>query len=310
LYLKSKSETARIIERIPEVKNEKLLTYLKRGFTKIFAAKEILKRIKEGKIDSPEGYLRSILQDFKIDEKEARAIKEKAALLLKQKGLLTKRNILIIFDNLESGTVLNKIIKTYIREEEIPNYILKEMFQKATAKQLKETLGWKLLKQAEKADELLPIIYRGKGTLRIAALKKIKNFDVDPPDVIEIMESVPKSAQEIWHWLKEGGRLSGFPLEDLLEVVNRIDIPTIKLEAAETMLPRVTEKIQEIEKEREESPTLYENQYTGQKRKLEELKRSKKKIEKVIQELRKTPSETESQESNDMKMEAVYTPQP
>jgi len=296
------------IEQMPSMKEKDLLSWIRRGgVLGVEAAKEVLNRCRQGRLESPEKALKFILTTLKttgVTEKQVLELKNKTANLMIKRGFLDEDSFLTILHEIDSLEILEKATRKYrLKNKKIPNHVLRKIFRRIPA--LREEIGKILLVQAREADDLLIIEEEMKGSLQRKAWKKHwKKFGMSTEDAIWLMSSVDELAEATWKKLKKERRIKELSIEDLTEIADYTEIPNFKLRVARKGLKLVMKEIKRREKERKKYPALY-GKSGDEMRELTNLYEQKEKLEDIIKEVQETARK--STIVNDEKMITITT---
>ncbi len=225
----------RIIERWIEkfggdeekLKNE-LLGAIKRGRKLgILAAKEAIKRFPTKEILYEILKLRSKGVTREI-AKEKEKIKVEAAKIAKERGFIDERFLFAILEEVEDKKLQRKISREYLRENQrISKELLKEIVKETKLKEATK----RLLKIANTQDDLLIIIENATRKIQLQAVEKLFKIGISKEDFVWLVAfSEPKLAEIIWQRGKEIEIFKTLDVDDLYEIGNYTESPSIKRE--------------------------------------------------------------------------------
>lgn len=276
-------------EKIKEMSDEELIrTTERKGLWSIVAAEEILSRMsKERIIDGRKFHAILEIRGTQGTRKETKEVKEEAVKLIKEKGFLDERSVLVILDEIDSQEILESVIRKYLGESKnIPNYLLGKMIRRIKLLSLKEVLARIVLDQNPSTDDFLVIEEELEGSpLQIEAEDKHWKAGMSTDDFTWLVADgsplgSPLQAERNWEKGKKG-MIEKLSIEQLNEIFRYTEALIVKIEVREELLSRLEEELERLRKTLKKNPanTKIEYRLWDLEKIKEEVKGESKKME-------------------------------
>ena len=256
----------RWLEKIKNSSNEELLTTIWRGgAVGIEAAKEIIRRRREGMTIPKECFRASLRLKVKdpSQRKEVEELKAKVVEILIM-GVLDKEDLLIILREIKSQEIRERVVRRYQTvNKEFDELILMEIIRKVPS--LVEEFGWKLLKKTNSPRVLQVIEEEAEGPLQLAAFEKHGKRGRSLDDACYNIGFIPALAKLTWEELRQKRKIEKLSLEHLNEIVQYTDSQEIREEARKIALKKAKEKGRRLREKIQANPKDIEAQIELQK---------------------------------------------
>ena len=258
----------RWLEKIKNSSNEELLTTIWRGgAVGIEAAKEIIRRRREGMTIPKECFRASLGLRVKgpSQVKAVEELKAKVVEILTGGVLdLDKEDLLIILREIKSQEIRERVVRRYQTvNKEFDELILMEIIRKVPS--LVEEFGWKLLKKTNSPRVLQVIEEEAEGPLQLAAFEKHGKRGRSLDDACYNIGFIPALAKLTWEELRQKRKIEKLSLEHLNEIVQYTDSQEIREEARKIALKKAKEKGRRLREKIQANPKDIEAQIELQK---------------------------------------------